>query len=61
MNVTYFSNEKHMGYEFSIKQPMQMFGRKLKTIFDNISNLIKTLNRDKNHPSIRKNNNILFG
>ena len=60
MIITSISDRCNLAYEHYIKQPMHMVERRLNFIVDRDPQLIYSLDRDKNHPLIRKHSHIPF-
>ena len=50
----------NMTYEYYINQPMQAYALKLNMIIDKNPSLLNALDRNKNHPLIRKFSHIPF-
>ena len=53
-NTTTFHNQKHMTYEYDVKQPTQMIILNLKMKIDGNPHLINALDRRVNHRLISK-------
>ena len=60
MNINTFSCKCNMSYKHYINQPMSMLERRINFIIAKNPQLIKCLNRNKNHPLIRKYSHISF-
>ena len=60
MKIATLSNMSCMNFKYYLKQPMQMIERRLKKVIAKNPQLIIWLNRDSNHPLIRKFIHISF-
>ena len=60
MTINLISDRCNMTYEKCINQPMSMCDRKINMNFARNPQLINSINRNKNHPLIRKYSHVPF-
>ena len=60
MNIQTISNRRDMTYEYYFFQPMSMCEKKINFNIAKNPHLINSLDRNKNHPPIRKYSHISF-
>ena len=60
MNINTISCKCNMSYKHYISQPMPAVERRINMIFAKNPQLINSLDRNKNHPLIRKYSHIPF-